>query len=343
MSTTAGLPLFDLEDRSTAPPEEPDWYARMRAIMRRRRMSIRTERTYLHWVRDFQRAHRGQHPAELGGRAVEQYLTDLGQQRRLSAVSQNQALNALLFLYRHVLGIDLGPMSAQRAYTYQRVPPVLARAEVQQVLERLTGAKWLMAAILYGGGLRVSECVALRVQDIDLARRSVHILNSKGRTDRMVPLPQRLLQPLADHLAKVRRLHQRDLQAGHGGVPLPDALYRKYPSASREYRWQFVFPARRIFRNKTTGETGRWHIQDHELQRAVRSAGEAAGITKRVTPHIFRHCFATHLLELGTDIRTIQQLMGHKHIETTMIYLHVTSAAYGKVKSPLDCLEEETA
>jgi integron integrase len=302
-------------------------------------MSPFTERTYIHWIRRYIIYHGKQHPAVLREPEIQRFLTHLAEDLQVSASTQNQAFTAILFLYRRILSIELDQtIDAVRAVQHDRIPSVLSVDEVRRVLQHMSGAKKLLAELIYGAGLRVYEGVSLRVLDIDLARRTVHILNSKGKHDRLTILPESLLEPMRVHLEKVRRLHERDLADGAGAVKLPGALYRKYPRASKEFRWQFVFPARNLFFNKQTGERGRWHVLPVILQRAMRTAAAHAKLHRRVTPHILRHSFATHLLESGCNIRTIQHLLGHKNLDTTMIYTHVIGATAGAVTSPLDTL-----
>ncbi len=321
------------------PAPTPRLLDQVRTQMRLRRMAPSTERTYVHWIRDYILHHGKRHPLTMREHEVEQYLSHLAEQRRLSAVSQNQALSALIFLYRSVLHLQLEhSINAKRARAYRRVPVVLTRTEVARLLAGLRGGRLLMARVLYGCGLRVNECVSLRVLHLDLDRRVVHVLSSKGKVDRQTVLPQCLVEPLRAHLERVRALHEHDLAAGWGEVALPGALHRKYPRAARDFRWQFLFPAASLFTNPQTGRRGRWHVLPRVLQRAVAESAAAAGLTKRVTPHLLRHCFATHLLEQGVNVRAVQQLMGHRSIETTMLYLHAMEVADGRVPSPLDSL-----
>jgi integron integrase len=268
---------------------------------------------------------------------VERFLSHLAIDGRVAPPTQNQALAALLFLYRDVLRVPLAlPDGAVRAKGHRRVPQVLTRAEVWSVLGRMRGTPALVGLLLYGGGLRLMECLGLRVKDVDFARGELLIRTGKGGKDRRTILADAAREPLRRHLTAVERLHGRDLAAGGGRVPLPDAFARKYPGASREWRWQFVFPARRRYRDSTTGELGRHHLDPSAVQRAVADAVRRAGIAKRATCHTFRHSFATHLLEDGYDIRTVQELLGHKDVSTTMIYTHVLNRGGRGVRSPAD-------
>ncbi|WP_155952126.1 integron integrase [Pseudoxanthomonas suwonensis] len=305
--------------------------------LRLKHYSLRTEQAYLYWIRRYIRVYLPRHPRELDGAAVEAFLTRLATRDHVAASTQNQALSALLFLYREVLGVDLPWMeNVVRARRPQRLPVVLSRAQVGQLLGLLAGREALMAGLLYGSGLRLMECVRLRVKDVDLARNELTVRNGKGGKDRMTVLPAALREPLARQLAGVRQLHARDLAAGLGRVHLPHALARKYPNAAAEPGWQYVFPATRISVDPRDGVRRRHHIDEKVLQAAVRRAALEAGFERPVTPHTLRHCFATHLLEAGADIRTVQELLGHKDVATTQIYTHVLNRGAHGVVSPLD-------
>jgi integron integrase len=284
----------------------------VRGCIRARHMSYRTEKTYLQWIRRFLWFHGFKHPRELGAAEVGAFLTSLAVNSRVSASTQNQALAAILFLYRDTLQIEL-PWLADvvRAKRPMRLPVVLSRTEVQSVLARLNGTLWLIASMLYGSGTRINECLQLRVKDVDLARRELLIRNAKGQKDRVTVLPESLVPHLRDHLAKVRSLFDADRAANKPGVSLPFALRRKYPTAATSWAWHWVFPARTFCRDPYSGEYGRFHLQPQNIQRAVKDAIRAAGIEKPASCHTFRHCFATHLLEDGYDIRTVQELLGH--------------------------------
>ena len=299
--------------------------------------SLRTERAYRDWVRRFILANGKRHPRDMGATEVEAFLSRLATESDVAASTQNQALSALLFLYREVLRIDLPWMeSVVRAKRPQRVPTVLSRTEVTRLLAMLDGQVWLMAALLYGTGMRLMECMRLRVQDVGFDRGEITVRNGKGGKDRRVPLPQRLRERLKEQRERTRILHAQDLAQGFGRVYLPHALARKYPNASAEFAWQYVFPARCHSVDPRSGETRRHHVDEAILQRAVRNACRKAGIDKPATCHTLRHSFATHLLESGQDIRTVQELMGHKDVSTTQIYTHVLGRGANGVLSPLD-------
>jgi integron integrase len=303
-----------------------------------RRYSPRTMEAYDAWVRRFVRFHGRRHPRELGEPAVQAFLTHLARDRQVSASTQNQALAALLFLYRHVLETPMAaPTGVLHAKRPVRLPVVLTRTEVRAVLDALDGVPQLVASLLYGAGLRLLEGCALRVKDLDLERGEVTVRSGKGQKDRRTVLPRGLVAPLTTHLALVRTLHARDLHAGAGYLALPDALRRKLGAAvARSWPWQWVFPARSVYRDGKTGERRRHHVHESVLQRAVPAAARAAGLSKRVTCHTFRHSFATHLLEAGYDIRTVQELLGHTDVRTTMVYTHVLNRGGLGVRSPLD-------
>jgi integron integrase len=312
----------------------------VRLAARARHYSYRTEQSYVAWVRRFVFFHGKRHPKDLGAKEVIAFLSHLAVEERVSATTQNQALSALVFLYRHVLDRELeGLGAAARASQRRSLPVVLSRDEVRAVLGQLHGTKKLQATLLYGAGLRLMECLRLRVKDLDLGRSQLSVRQGKGRQDRISTLPQRLRDPLVRHLERVGDLHRRDLAHGYAGVPLPDALARKYPNASREWCWQWVFPAARLTRDPRSGRGMlRYHLHPTVLQRSVKEAARLAGITKRVTCHTFRHSFATHLLEDGADIRTVQELLGHRELRTTMIYTHVIDRGPLGVRSPADRL-----
>ncbi|MFZ4803473.1 MAG: integron integrase [Synechococcus lacustris] len=299
----------------------------------------RTIDTYERWLRRFLRFHLLRHPREMGGPEINAFLTHLAVEERVSASTQNQALAALLFLYRQVLGMDPGCLEGVvRARRSKRLPVVLSVEEVRTVLQQMEGPPALVCRLLYGGGLRLMEALRLRVKDLDFAGKQLVIRGGKGNKDRVTVLPQNQMEPLQFHLQEVRRLHRLDLAAGWGKVPLPGALERKYTSASREWIWQWVFPQVTRWRNRDTAEQGRHHLDPSVIQRAVRAAVQAAGISKPASCHTFRHSFATHLLERGSDIRTIQELLGHSDVKTTMIYTHVLNRGPAGVTSPADLL-----
>jgi integron integrase len=305
--------------------------------MRTRHYSYRTEQTYLQWIKQFILFHQKRHPSLLGAEDISSFLTHLAVQRNVSASTQNQALAALLFLYRHVLHTELPRLeNIARAKRPVRLPAVFTRDEVNAVLSHLTSTNWLMASLLYGSGLRLSECLRLRVKDVDFAYKQITIRDGQGAKDRVTVLPDVLVEPLKGHLVRVRSLHIQDLKEGYGAVSLPSALGRKYQNAAREWPWQFVFPAAKCSRDSVSGLTFRHHAGEWILQNAVKEAVRKARIQKAGTCHTFRHSFATHLLESGSDIRTVQELLGHKDVSTTMVYTHVLNRGGKGVRSPLD-------
>jgi integron integrase len=311
----------------------------VREAIRTRHYSYRTEEAYVGWIRRFILFHQKRHPAEMGKPEIEQFLTALAVKRNVAASTQNQALAAILFLYKDVLECDPGWLDdVVRAKRPQRLPTVLTRGEVEALLRALHGANWLMAMLLYGAGLRLTECLQLRVKDIDFSRNEIVVREGKGKKDRVTMLPGALGAPLTTHLQRVRKLHDADLQAGLGRVFLPDALARKYPNANREWGWQWVFPASRICTDPRFGEPQRYHIHESVLQKAIHAAARQARISKPVGPHSLRHSFATDLLQAGYDIRTVQELLGHRDVKTTMIYTHVLNRGGRGVESPADRL-----
>jgi len=275
----------------------------------------------------------------MGEHEINAFLTHLAVKNKVSASTQNQALSALLFLYRHVIGREVGDLGdVIRARKPKRLPVVMTRDEVKAVLSNLDGAKWHMASLMYGAGLRLMECLRLRVQDIDFSRNEILVRDGKGAKDRITMLPVSLKAPLQEHLKQVKAVHERDLADGWGRVLMPEALDRKYPKAPKDWRWQWVFPQENRWRNAQTSEEGRHHVHESIIQKAVNGAVRKAGLAKRATCHTFRHSFATQLLESGYDIRTVQELMGHKDVKTTMIYTHVLNRGGKGVKSPVDDL-----
>ena len=317
----------------------PKLLGQVQAVLRVKHYSIRTERVYLDWIKRYILFHHKTPPAQMGAAEVEAFLSHLAVAGKVSASTQNQAKSALLFLYREVLAIALPWLdNVTRAKTPQRLPVVLTVSEVKSVLNRLDGTLWLMASLLYGGGLRLMECVRLRVKDVDFEMRQVTVREGKGFKDRVTMLPETSIAPLQAHLARVRALHEEDVAEGYGAVYLPYALEKKYPNAGKEWGWQYVFPARSLSVDPRSGVTRRHHLDEKSLQRAVRRAAQQAGIAKPVTPHTLRHSFATHLLQNGYDIRTVQELLGHKDVQTTMIYTHVLNRGGRGVQSPLDIL-----
>jgi integron integrase len=323
--------------REDRPPRLLD---RVRSAIRTRHYSRRTERAYVGWIRRFILFHNKRHPADMGGPEVTRFLTHLAVDEHVSASTQNQALSAVLFLYRDVLRVELPWLDGVvRAKRPAHLPAVLTRDEVAAILHELHGVERIMASLLYGAGLRLLECCRLRVKDVDFTRRELTIRNGKGARDRVAPLPRALVTPLTTQLVRVRALHEVDLGAGAGSVELPDAIGRKYPRAAWEWAWQWVFPATRPYVDVATGCRRRHHLHESVQQRAVRAAVLRARLPKRATCHTLRHSFATHLLEDGYDIRTIQELLGHRDVSTTMIYTHVLNRGGRGVRSPLDGLE----
>jgi integron integrase len=311
----------------------------VRDSIRLRHYSIRTEETYVGWIRQFILFYGKRHPSEMGQAEISQFLTHLAVKRQVSASTQNQALSALVFLYRHVLRQDLGAIDSwEQAKRAQRLPLVFSRGEVRAVLSQVEGTEWLMASLLYGAGLRLMECLRLRVKDLDFEYRQIVVRDGKGQKDRVTPFPEKLIEPLRGHLNKVKALHNQDLKEGFGEVWLPDALAQKYPQAGKEWGWQYVFPSRKRSVDPRSGIVRRHHLDENTLQRAVCAAIRAARLTKPGSCHTFRHSFATHLLEAGYDIRTVQELLGHQDVRTTMIYTHVMNKGGKGVRSPLDQL-----
>ena len=316
---------------------QPKLLEQVRALLRAKHYSLRTEQSYVDWIKRYVLFHQTRHPRELGAADIAALLTHLAVDLNLAASTQNQARSALVFLYRDVLGIPLdAPREVVAAKTPHRLPVVLTKDEVRTLIAHLSGTYRLMAQLLYGSGLRLMECVRLRVKDLDFTQRQLIVRDGKGMHDRVTLLPDSLVVPLQDHLRLVQRTHTEDLSHGAGAVYLPFALERKYPNANREWGWQYVFPSERLSTDPRTGVLRRHHRDERGLQAAVKAAVRAAGITKPASCHTFRHCFATHLLENGYDIRTVQELLGHKDVKTTMIYTHVLNRGGRGVRSPLD-------
>ena len=318
-------------------PTPPKLLDQVRNKIRVKHYSIRTETQYLQWIKRFILFHGKRHPKDMGAAEVEAFLSHLAVEGNVSASTQNQALSALLFLYREILAIELPWLDdVVRAKKPQRLPSVLNRSEVALVLERMEGTYSLMARLLYGTGMRLMECCRLRVKDIDFGQREILIRDGKGAKDRVTMLPETLISDLQAHLVKRRRLYEDDLGKGMAEVFLPDALERKYPNAPNEWAWQYVFSSGSYSVDPRSGRERRHHIDEKLLQRAMKKAVTASGITKFATPHTLRHSFATHLLEGGYDIRTVQELLGHSDVSTTMIYTHVLNKGGRGVVSPLD-------
>ena len=316
---------------------EPKLLDRLRTELRARHYSARTEKAYVLWVRRFIVFGGMTHPAELGEDEINAYVTHLAVHDHVSASTQTQALSAILFLYKHVLKRNVGEMPGLiRARKAERLPVVMTGSEVRAVLAELSDEQWLMASLMYGAGLRLSECLRLRVQDIDFSANEILVRDGKGAKDRVTMLPSTLKGPLQSQLRKANAVHDRDLADGWGRVLLPESLERKYPYAAVQWKWQWVFPQERRWRDPKTGVQGRHHVHQTVLQRAVKTAVARAGVQKNVGCHTLRHSFATQLLVSGYDIRTIQELLGHKDVRTTMVYTHVLNKGGRGVRSPLD-------
>ncbi|MES2129572.1 MAG: integron integrase [Pseudomonadota bacterium] len=319
------------------PEAKPKLLVQVRDRIRTKHYSIRTEISYVGWIRRFILFHHKRHPQEMGAEHVSAFLSHLAVEGKVSASTQNQAKSALLFLYKEVLGTELPWLDdIESAKNAKRMPVVLTEEEVRLVLARTEGTPGLMLRLIYGTGMRIMECVRLRVKDVEFSRHEIVIREGKGAKDRITMLPTALVTPLQEHLVRVKQLHQDDLVDGHGDVYLPYALERKYPNANREWAWQYVFPARGRSTDPRSGLVRRHHADEKTIQRAMRQAMRDAGIAKPATPHTLRHSFATHLLSSGYDIRTVQELLGHKDVQTTMIYTHVLNRGGRGVLSPLD-------
>jgi integron integrase len=313
----------------------------VRDAIRRRGYSYRTEEAYVQWIRRFIYFSGKRHPAQLGESEVTAFLNHLASERDVAAATQNQALSALLFLYKQVLSQSLPWLNGlERPKRAARVPTVLTKSEVRRLLAVMRGTKWLMASLLYGAGLRLTECLKLRVKDVDFEYRQIVVRDGKGAKDRVTMLPESVIEPLRTQLAVAKAYHDTDVTAGYGEVELPDALARKYPRAPYEWAWKFVFPSHKVSVDPRTGVIRRHHVYENYLTRGVMDARRAAGINKHVSCHTLRHSFATHLLEAGYDIRTVQELLGHADVSTTMIYTHVLNKGGRGVASPLDGLRK---
>lgn len=332
-----GQPKISRMEPKAVSQDSPKLLDRVRAEIRVRHYSIRTEESYVDWARRFILYHNKRHPQEMGAEEVRDFLSHLATERNVSAATQGQAKSALLFLYREVLHIELPwldeVISAKKA---KRLPVVLTPTEVRRLLGATSGTMGLVVSLLYGTGMRLLEGLRLRVKDVEFERREIIVREGKGNKDRVTVLPENLILPLKTHLEKVKALHQKDLDAGFGEVYLPDALARKYPKAGKAWGWQFVFPSVVRSVDPRSGIERRHHLYEASVQRAVREAAKLAEIPKPVTPHVLRHSFATHLLQAGYDIRTVQELLGHKDVQTTMIYTHVLNKGGKGVVSPLD-------
>ena len=339
-STPLNSPVEIVAEKSFSTSRTPAKSALLEAVRDRCRVkhySLRTEDAYLGWIKRFIFFHKMRHPSKMGGLEVEQFLTHLAVSGKVAASTQNQALSALLFLYREVINVKLPWMeNVVRAKQSIRLPVVLTVEQIQRVLARLDGREWLMASLLYGTGMRLMECIRLRVKDVSFEKNEILVRDGKGGKDRRTMLPAKLCDPLRTQLERVKEFHRNDTEENWEGVFLPDALLRKYPNASKLLAWQYVFPASRSARDPRDGKIRRHHIDEKVLQRSVTKAAQSAGIDKPVSCHTLRHCFATHLIEAGYDIRTVQELLGHKDVATTQIYTHVLNRGGRGVTSPLD-------
>ena len=318
------------------PPKKLLDLARERA--RLNHYALRTEEAYIGWIKRFILFHNKRHPAEMGAKDIEAFLAHLAAYDHVAPSTQNQALAALLFLYRDVLNLEIGHVNVPWADKPKKLPTVLSPAETQQVIACLSGVHQLIGKLLYGSGLRLMECLRLRVQDVDFAQNLIIVRDGKGDKDRITILPQSAISPLQEQIQRAHQWHTRDLEQGLGSVYLPHALERKYPHANRDWLWQYIFPADRLSTDPRSGAQRRHHLHETSVQKAVHKAAQLAGIPKRVSPHTFRHSFATHLLQNGYDIRTVQELPGHADVKTTMIYTHVLNQGGLAVRSPLDQL-----
>ncbi|MDV2994931.1 MAG: Tyrosine recombinase XerC [Chroococcidiopsis sp. SAG 2025] len=318
-------------------PQPPRLLDQVRQSIRLKHFSLKTEKSYVYYIRDFILFHNKRHPKEMGADEIRAYLSHLAVERQVAASTQTVALSALLFLYRQVLQIELPYIDEiERAKRPEHLPVVFTRHEVKQILAHLDGVHHLIASLLYGSGMRLMECLRLRVKDIDFEYQQIAVRDGKGNKDRVTMLPVSTIEPIKAHLQKTKSLHQQDLALGYGSVELPYALERKYPNANSEWKWQFVFPSWKRSVDPRSQIVRRHHIYEQSVQRAVKGAVQKAGITKHGGCHTFRHSFATHLLEDGYDIRTVQELLGHKDVKTTMIYTHVLNRGGRGVRSPLD-------
>ena len=338
--------MFNAEERMETSPKTPvaistEYIARqirkINEALTTRHYSEHTKTSYKKWVEDFLTLNQGKE--DIGEREINEYLKNLALKKNVTASTQNQALAALLFYFRFILNTPVTELgSVIRAKKSERIPVVFSRDEVTRVIENLYGQKKLIAKLLYGTGMRLNEALSLRILDLDFDQNEIIVRHGKGDKDRHVMIPQKLIPELKNHIEKVRTLHNKDLSDGWGAVTMPQALTAKYPAGSKEFKWQWLFPQKNRWKNQTTGEEGRWHLDESLMQRAVKQAVLEAGINKNASCHTFRHSFATHLLEIGYDIRTIQELLGHSDVSTTMIYTHVLNRGAGGVVSPLDRL-----
>lgn len=326
-----------MENPPTSSPQGKKLLEQVSDAIRVKHYSYRTEKTYVEWIRRYILFHNKRHPKDMGAQEIQAFITHLATERSVSASTQNQALSAILFLYRHVLQMEIDlPPELIRAQKSKTLPVVLTHQEAMTVIGRMTGVPQLMTKVLYGSGLRLTECLRLRVKDIDFGSHQIIVRDGKGENDRATVLPDSLIPALENHLKTVQAIHQKDLKDGFGESSLPYALSKKYPNAAKEWMWQYIFPASVRSIDPVSKKTKRHHIDPSVLQKAIRQSALSSGITKPVSPHVFRHSFATHLLQSGYDIRTIQELLGHKDVKTTMIYTHVLQRGGLAVRSPLD-------
>jgi len=326
-----------MQPQPTSSPQGKKLLEQVSDAIRIKHYSSRTEKTYMDWIKRYILFHNKRHPKDMGAEEIQAFIAHLATQKQLAASTQNQALSAVIFLYRYVLKIDITlPSDIIRAQKSETLPVVLTHPEAMSVINKMTGVSQLMTKILYGSGLRLMECLRLRVKDIDFGNHQIIVRDGKGEKDRVTMLPDVLLPDLQTHLKTVSDIHQQDLKAGYGEVYLPYALARKYPNASKEWIWQYLFPAIARSADPETKKIRRHHLDESVLQKAIRQTARIVGIDKPVSPHVFRHSFATQLLQAGYDIRTIQELLGHKDVKTTMIYTHVLQRGGLAVKSPLD-------
>lgn len=317
----------------------PKLLEQVRSAIRVKHYSYRTEQSYIHWIRRYIYFHNKTHPKDLDGKDISNFISHLALRENVSASTQNQALCALVFLYKQVLGQDTGKFpEIQWAKKPKRTPVVFSKSEVQSVINNLSGVHRMMATLLYGSGLRLNECLQLRIIDVDFEYKQIFVRNGKGFKDRVTMLPENIINELKEQFRKVKNLHEKDLMNGYGSVYLPDALEIKYPNASKSLGWQFIFPGKNVSKDPRSGIERRHHLHETVLQKAVKVATKKAGILKHAGCHTFRHSFATHLLENGYDIRTVQELMGHNNLQTTMIYTHVLNKGGRGVKSPADLI-----